>query len=318
MNAPRKREKIPTHGHRGENTRKPIGLRRVKIGGREVTTEGITREVFHDLYHYFMTVSWPQLFATFGLFFLLFDVLFGLLYHLVPGCIANLNPPGFAGAFFFSVETLATVGYGDMHPQTLYGHMIAMAEIFVGVMSLALITGIMFARFSRPRARFLFTKNLVVRPIDGKLTLVVRAANMRQNVVQDAFAQLRMFRSDVTVENFRIRRVIDLQLVRSQHPMFALGWTIMHVIDDASPLVSETAESLQACGAAFVLSLSGTDETTGQVLMARAQYSHADIRWNATFHDILEESADGVLHLDYGKFNDVVPLAKSDDLHPPQ
>jgi inward rectifier potassium channel len=263
-----------------------------------------------------MTVSWPQLFATLAAFFLAFDVLFGLLYHLVPGCIANLNPPGFAGAFFFSVETLATVGYGDMHPQTLYGHLVAMAEIFVGLMSLALITGIMFARFSRPRARFLFTRNAVVRPIDGKLTLVIRAANQRQNVVQDASAQLRMLRDEVTEEGFRIRRVIDLPLVRSQHPMFILGWTIMHVIDDASPLQSETSQSLGEVSARFVLSVSGTDETTGQVLMARAEYSSPDIIWNATFRDILEEAEDGTLHLDYSKFHDVETLAQSETEHP--
>ena len=199
-----------------------------------------------------------------------------------------------------------------MHPQTLYGHVVAMAEIFVGLMSLALITGIMFARFSRPRARFLFTKNAVVRPIDGKLTLLIRAANERQNVVQDASAQLRMLRDDVTEEGFRIRRVIDLPLIRSQHPMFVLGWTIMHVIDDASPLKSETAATLHDVSAGFVLSLSGTDETTGQVLMARAEYSSDDIRWNSSFHDILEVAADGSLHVDYGKFHDVEPLTASE------
>src|ERR1700719_1644769 len=231
----------------------------MRIGTREVSTEGIPRQIFQDLYHYCMTVTWPQLFGTFAAFFLCFDLLFGFLYHLIPGCIANLNPPGFAGAFFFSVETLATVGYGDMHPQTLYGHVVAMIEIFIGLMSLALITGIMFARFSRPRARFLFTKNAVVRPIDGKLTLLVRAANQRQNVVQDASAQLHMLRDEVTEEGFRIRRVIDLPLVRSQHPMFVLGWTIMHVIDDASPLKSETEESLHENAAAIILSVSGTD-----------------------------------------------------------
>jgi inward rectifier potassium channel len=289
--------------------RKPVGLRHIKIGTREISTEGIARPIFQDLYHYFMTVTWPQLFATFAAFFLCFDLLFGFLYHLFPGCIANLNPPGFAGAFFFSVETLATVGYGDMHPQTLYGHVVAMIEIFVGLMSLALITGIMFARFSRPRARFLFTKNLVVRPIDGKETLVIRAANLRQNVVQDASAQLRMLRDEVTEENFRIRRVLDLPLLRSQHPMFVLGWTLMHVIDESSPLKSETAESLRKSNASFVLSVSGTDETTGQQLMSRAEYSHADIRWNAAFRDILEEMADGTLRLDYGRFHDIEPLA---------
>jgi inward rectifier potassium channel len=311
MSAPEHRSTTPTHSHREHVARRPV-VRRVKVGQREILTQGLSRAVAHDLFHHFMTVSWPRLFATLAAFFLSFDVLFGFLYHLVPGCIANLNPPGFAGAFFFSVETLATVGYGDMHPQTLYGHVVAMGEIFVGLISLALITGIMFARFSRPRARFLFTRNAVVRPIDGKLTLLVRAANQRQNVVQDASAQLRMLRDEVTEEGFRIRRVIDLPLVRSQHPMFVLGWTIMHVIDDASPLNSETAESLHKNDATFVLSVSGTDETTGQVLMARAEYSSEDIRWNATFHDILEETEDGTLHIDYSKFHDVEPLAKSE------
>jgi inward rectifier potassium channel len=304
--------KTPSHGHPGNSHRRPVGRRLVKLGERQVITEGIARPIFHDLFHHFMTVSWPRLFATLATFFLAFDLLFGFLYGLVPGCIANLSPPGFAGAFFFSVETLATVGYGDMHPQTLYGHVVAMIEIFVGLMSLALITGIMFARFSRPQARFLFTRNAVVRPIDGKRTLVFRAVNQRQNVVQDASALLRMLRDEVTEEGFRIRRVTDLPLLRSQHPLFILGWTIMHVIDDASPLKSETAESLEKSKAAFVLSLSGTDENTGQVLMARAEYSSADIRWNATFHDILEEAADGTFHLDYRKFHDVEPLGEPD------
>jgi inward rectifier potassium channel len=282
--------------------------RRIQIGKREVFTSGITRVVLQDLYHYFMLVSWGQLFATFALFFLTFDVLFGFLYDLVPGCIANLNPPGFAGAFFFSVETLATVGYGDMHPISLYGHLVAMFEIFVGLMSLALITGIMFARFSRPKARFMFARFAVVRPIDGKRTLMFRAANERQNVVQEASAKLRMLRDEVTEEGFWIRRVIDLRLVRAEHPAFVLGWNIMHVIDESSPLWAQTGESLASAAAAFILSLSGTDETTGQTLMARTEYDSGDIRWNESFRDILEIAADGTLHFDYARFNEVVPL----------
>lgn len=308
MSAPNHPSNHKAASRKRHPVRKTGASRRIKIGQREIFTQGLSRAVIHDLFHHFMTIGWPQLFATLAAFFLLFDVIFGLLYHLVPGCIANLSPPGFAGAFFFSVETLATVGYGDMHPQTLYGHAVAMAEIFVGLMSLALITGIMFARFSRPRARFLFTRNVVVRPIDGQLTLLVRAANERQNVVQDASAQLRMLRDESTQEGYRIRRVIDLPLVRSQHPMFVLGWTLMHVIDDASPLKFETAATLRASRATLILGVSGTDDTTGQVLMARAEYSSEDIRWNATFRDMLEEAADGTLHMDYAKFNDVEPL----------
>jgi inward rectifier potassium channel len=285
-----------------------MGRRVIKVGSRQLVTEGIVRPLLHDLFHLFMTVSWPRLFATLAGFFLVFDLLFGWLYYLSPGCIANLSPPGFAGDFFFSVETLATVGYGDMHPQTFYGHSVAMAEIFVGLMSLALITGLMFARFSRPRARFLFAKNAVVRPIDGKLTLLFRTANERQNVVQNASALLSMLRDDVTQEGYRMRRIVDLPLLRSHFPMFALGWTIMHVIDDASPLSSETAESLVNSRTVFILSPSGTDENTGQTLMARSEYTGADIRWNSTFHDILEQAPDGTLHIDYSKFHDIEPL----------
>ena len=263
-----------------------------------------------------MTISWTRLFATIVAFFLLFDMLFGCLYHLVPGCIANLSPPGFPGAFFFSVETLATVGYGDMHPQTLYGHTIAMIEIFVGLLMLALITGIMFARFSRPRARFMFAKVCVVRPIDGRLTLMLRAANARQNVVQEASAVLRMMRDEVTPEGYEIRRIIDLPLVRSEHPVFSLGWTIMHAIDEASPLRSETPESLAAAQAILILSLSGTDETTGQFLMARAEYPVESIRWNETFQDVLDEQPDGTLHIDYGKFDLVEPLPAAAEPNP--
>lgn len=316
MNASPHQSKTPAHSRRLVAARKPVGRRIVKVGARQVVTEGIVRPIFHDLFHHFMTVSWPRLFATLAAFFMVFDLLFGFLYYQVPGCIANLNPPGFAGDFFFSVETLATVGYGEMHPATFYGHVVAMIEIFVGLMSLALITGLMFARFSRPRARFRFTKSAVVRPIAGKPTLMFRAANERQNVVQDASARLRMLRDDVTEEGYRMRRIVDLPLLRSQHPMFALGWTIMHVIDDASPLRAETAESLLLSKTVFVLSLSGTDENTGQTLMARGEYSAADIRWNSTFHDILEEAPDGTIHVDYGKFDDIEPLQASDAAPP--
>jgi inward rectifier potassium channel len=284
--------------------------RLIRLGSREVLTQGISREILLDLYHHFMTVSWTRLFATIAVFFLVFDLLFGCLYRLVPGCIANLNPPGFLGDFFFSVETLATVGYGDMHPQTLYGHVVAMIEIFVGLMMLAIITGIMFARFSRPRARFLFARSAVVRPLDGKLTLMFRAANARQNVVQQASAELRMLRDEVTREGFQIRRIVDLALVRSQHPVFALGWTIMHIIDETSPLAHETEQSLESAGTTFILTLGGTDETTGQYLMAREEYSSRSIRWNAAFHDILESTDDGTLHIDYGKFHEVDPLPR--------
>jgi inward rectifier potassium channel len=273
--------------------------------------QGIAPGVFLDLYHYLMTVSWSRLFGVIAGFFLLFDFLFGCLYDLVPGSVANLSPPGFAGAFFFSVETLATVGYGDMHPQSLYGHSVAMVEMFVGLMMLAIVTGIMFARFSRPRARFLFARRAVVRPVNGQRTLMFRVANERQNVVQEASAKLRMLREEVTLEGVRMRRIRDLILVRDQQPAFFVGWTIMHVIDESSPLFHETEESLRRSDASFILSLSGTDDTTGHLLIAREQYSADAILWNKAFCDVIHVTPDGATHIDYTRFHDVEELPRA-------
>jgi inward rectifier potassium channel len=284
----------------------------MKVGGRQVVTRGIARAVLQDLYHNLMTVTWPRLFAGIAAFFLVFDFLFGCLYYLEPGSVANLSPPGFAGAFFFSVETLATVGYGEMHPESLYGHVVSMVEVFVGLMMLALVTGLMFARFSRPRARFLFARYAVVRPVDGRPTLMFRAANARQNVVQEASAKLRMLRDEVTREGLELRRITDLKLVREQHPAFFIGWTMMHVIDESSPLNSATEESLRRSGAAFILSLSGTDETTGHTLMARQDYPSAAILWNKAFRDVLDVTEEGVVRFDYTRFHDVEDLRRQE------
>ena len=296
---------------RPEAPKRIAAPRRFVFGEREVVTVGLERRVWQDLYHYCMTVSWPNLFGSFGLAFLCFNLAFSAIYWLSPGCIANLNPPGFIGVFFFSVETLATVGYGDMHPDTLYGHIVASGEIFVGMMSVALVTGVMFARFSRPTARFLFSDVGVVRPLDGRRVLMFRAANARQNIIMEA-AQLRLLQDTVTSEGYRYRRITDLPLLRSEHPLFVLGWNMMHVIDENSPLANETAESLAATRAAFNLTLSGTDETTGQVLMARRAYPATAIRWNHTFRDIISTGSDGVDQFDYGRFHDVDPLYDSE------
>jgi inward rectifier potassium channel len=279
------------------------------LGDRQIVTHGLPRRLRQDLYHLFMTASWPALFASFACLFVLFNVCFATLYSLQPAGIANLNPPGYWGRFFFSVETLATVGYGDMHPQTMFAHIVAACEIFIGMMSVGLIAGIMFARFSRPFARFLFAEHAVVRPLDGHLTLMLRAANARQNVIMEAHAELRLIREERSVEGTAIRRIYDLPLRRSQHPIFAVGWTLLHVIDEASALHGESAASMLTSHASLLLTVTGTDESTGQTLMARKHYSAAALKWNYSFADILRIDPDGSDHFDYTKFHDVEPLA---------
>ncbi|WP_233201137.1 ion channel [Chromobacterium alticapitis] len=255
-----------------------------------------------------MTISWPRFYLFIAAAFIALNLLFACLYQLQPGGIANQFPQGFLGAFFFSVETLATVGYGDMHPQSLYSHWVSMLEIFIGMMSIALITGVTFARFSRPRARIVFTLHPVVRPFDGERVLMLRAANARSNVIIDAGASLRLLQHERGVDGIVFRKLYDLELVRDQHPMFVLGWTLMHRIDESSPLYQRDFESLAEQKAQLILSISGMDETTLQPMAARHAFSYQDIRWNHAFADLIYTDDDENDHVDYQRLQEVRPL----------
>lgn len=280
----------------------------LQLGNRKVVTHGLARPFWGDIYHHTMTLSWPIFFATVAGFFLILNLGFAVIYVLGDAAIANQSPGGFLGAFFFSVETLATVGYGDMHPRTLYGHIVATTEIFTGMSFLALFTGIMFARFSRPRARILFANVAVINTVDAQPTLVIRAANARQNVIVDASARLRLIRFERTREGTGLRKLHDLALVREQHPIFILGWSIMHVIDESSPLFGASPESLAAADAGLILTIDGVDETTSQSMQSRNNYGHEQILWRHAYEDTLWTDADGIDHIDFTRFHDTYPL----------
>jgi inward rectifier potassium channel len=292
-----------------ERKRGSTGGRKVHTSSGTVIAHGMPgRWWWLDLYHRALTASWPAFFASLAALFLLLNTVFGSLYLLGADPIANQSPKGFAGAFFFSVETLATVGYGDMHPQTIYAHLISTIEIFTGMSGIALATGIIFARFSRPRAKILFARYAVVRPLDGHPTLMVRAVNARQNVIAEARAKLRLMRYESTPEDYSLWRIHDLKLVREQHPIFLLGWNMMHVIDEDSPLYGETAETLAARDASLMIMIEGSDETTAQTMQARCTWSHEQIRWQHRFVDLLHDDENGITHIDYTKFDQVVAL----------
>jgi inward rectifier potassium channel len=280
----------------------------MRLGDRDIVTHGLPRPFGSNAYHVLLTLSWPAFFALEALLFLLLNMVFGGLYMLGDGPIANQSPPGFWGAFFFSVETLATVGYGDMHPATLYAHIVATAEIFTGMISVAIVTGLVFARFSRPRALIVFGNNPVVRPLDGQQTLMIRAANARQNVILEASARLRLIRRETSSEGHVMRRLHDLKLVREQQPMFMLGWSLMHIIDETSPLFGMTPAQLSEQEAGLIVTVNGVDETTAQPLQTRHTYEADKIRWQAQFRDLLEIDDDGVTHMQFAHFHDVLPL----------
>lgn len=286
----------------------------MEIGGRRFISAGLSRRMWDDIYHRALTVSWPVFFALVTGIFLLLNTFFALLYQLQAEDIANQFPHGFGGAFFFSVETLATVGYGDMHPQTIYAHLVTTLEIILGMGGIATVTGLIFARFSRPHARIIFADHPIVRVLDGKRTLMIRAANTRQNVIAQASAKLHLLRLVTTSEGFQFRRVEDLTLVREHHPLFMLSWSLMHVIDENSPLYGANAASLAQGESLLLLTIEGTDETTAQTMMARREWSHAAIRWNHQYLDMVHADGSGSQIIDYSLFHQVSPL---DEITPP-
>jgi inward rectifier potassium channel len=280
----------------------------VHIGGRPFVSEGLPERAWDDFYHRALTVSWPVFFGLATSVFLIFNAIFAMIYQVDPHGIANQFPKGLAGAFFFSVETLATVGYGDMHPQSVYTHVVATAEIILGMGNIAVVTGLIFARFSRPRAKILFGKHPIVRTIEGKPTLMLRAANMRMNLIAQASAQLHLLRRYQSPEGFQLRRIEDMKLVRDQHPIFMLSWNVMHVIDESSPLYGATQENLEADEATLLLTIEGVDETTSQSMLARHQWGIKEVRWNYRYLDLVRRDDNGLNIIDYNVFDEVLPL----------
>jgi inward rectifier potassium channel len=279
----------------------------VRIGAREVETRGLAAGFWTDLYHRSLTVYWPVFFATAAAIFIALNAVFAVLYWLGKDPIANVSADLPMSLFYFSIETLATVGYGDMHPQTNYGHLVATVEIFTGMSFLAVMTGLIFARFSRPRARFLFAENPVVTSQQGRTTLMIRIANARNNTISQATARLWLFRLEHMNEGHQLRRYYELKLDRREHPMFGLSWTLFHVIDETSELYGLTPDDLAATEAALVLNVSGVDDNSAQQLYARRLYSYRDIRWNYRYRDITSLSAEGRLLLDYSLFHEIMP-----------
>lgn len=266
-----------------------------------------SRSSIADFYHRFLRASWWQLGAWFAITFTTFNVLFAGLYTLDPKGISwgtgLTDAPHFWRAFFFSVDTVATVGYGNMFPVSIYANTLVVIEITLGILFFALVTGIMFARFSRPTARVLFSEVAVVSEIDGIPTLMFRAANQRHNMIYEAKANVSVL-SDELVNGSTMRRFHDLRLVREANPVFALTWMIMHPIDEHSPLARWTSGEVPTHSEIIVV-ISGTDDRTGQTIYGRWAYAPSDIRWNAAFADILGQTPDGTRTIDYRLFHEV-------------
>ncbi|MCB9569786.1 MAG: ATP-sensitive inward rectifier potassium channel 10 [Myxococcales bacterium] len=284
----------------------------VRSGKVVVTRRGVRSARLRDLYHHLMTLSWPAFLGSIAAAYLVVNLFFALLYLAGGDAIAEARPGSLRDAFFFSVQTMATIGYGRMYPQTLYGDLLVTLEAILGMISVAVAAGLCFARFARPLARVLFSRVAVISARDGVETLMVRVANERTNHIVEASVRAVLSRVERTREGKRIRRIHDLRLERETNPLFALTWTIAHPIDDRSPLFGETRDTLRASDAIILISLVGLDESLAQTVHAHHAYDAGDLVWGMRFADILKVHREGeVGEVDLGRFHDVVPVDRA-------
>jgi inward rectifier potassium channel len=273
-----------------------------------VRVVGDERAPWEDLFHDVLTLGWTTFIGYAIALFIVTNFVFAGLYWLDPDGIANVPQDAlsrFEHLFYFSVETMATVGYGGMQPVTRYCHVVMVAETMVGTLSTAMITGLTFAKFARPTARVLFAERLVVTMRDGVPHLMVRMANQRRNQVVEARVRLTLLRAHRSEEGDLMRVQTDVPLVRDQTHMFSLTWTAMHRIDEKSPFYGPYAmDRLRADQAQLLVSFHGLDATMGQTIHASTWYDMDDIVWNARYADVLH--VDGtVRHIDYRRFHDI-------------
>ncbi|MDE2064505.1 MAG: potassium transporter [Bradyrhizobium sp.] len=278
----------------------------VRLGDREIVAEGLRLSFWADISHRCMTASWPSFVAGAVTIFVVFNAAFGFLYWLGNNPVSNVTRSDYLDYLYFSIETLSTAGYGDMHPQTHYGHFVAAVELFTGIFSMSVMTGLIFARFSRPRARLLFADNPVISVREGKPTLMVRLANERHNIIGNATARLWVLKNIVNSDGESLRRFSELALEKNEHPALALTWTLYHAIDETSPLYNLDAEDMKAASVSLVVVVSGYDVVAAQTIHARYAYDHTKFRFGQRYVDILEEMEGGRVRIDYGKFHDTV------------
>lgn len=249
---------------------------------------------FADLYYLTMQVSWPAFVGMVCLTFAVINLVFGTIYTLLPGAIAHAAPGSLIDGLFFSIDTLGTVGYGYMYPATHLAHAIAAFEILLGLFFSATITGLIFARFSRPRIGVVFSRSAVIGLYEGQRALMLRVASLRPHPLADADAQVSWLETSYQPGGSMLRRLVPLALVRDRNPMFSLSWTLVHLLADDSPLLATFESDERFLITALVR---GTDTLLASTAMGSFSYQRQDIRAGREFVDMVS-NRDGVLHLD--------------------
>ncbi len=259
----------------------------MRAGTVELVKRGAPRFDFRDPYHFALEMSWKGFAAAFLGVELCINIIFALLYIASPGCIANARPGVFSDAFFFSIETFATVGYGVMAPATLYGHIISAIEIVCGMVFTAIMTGLLFVRFSKPRPKILFADQAVVTAHNHGQALVVRIANGRLTLLTNATARLGVVLLEVSEEGRPIRRLHDLPLINAHLSLFPLTWEIMHEIGENSPLAGYDEGQLKANDARLVLTIEARDHALGAAIHDLHIYTSSEVLFGVHYAEAI-------------------------------
>ena len=280
---------------------------RVRRDGGEPVLHATPSELRSDLYFFLMAGSWYRVFGVLGTAYIVVNLIFASLYLLQPGSIGGLEEPSFLDAFSFSVQTISTIGFGGLAPGSVYGDLVVAIEAAIGLLAVAVVTGVVFAKFSQPQSFVLFSRHPVITTRNGRRTLMFRLGNVRGNEVIDARISVTALIQETSPEGHSMRTLYDLKLRRDHSPMFAISWTVIHEIDDESPLYGVDLSDPRAPLQAIIASMTGHDATYAQTTHARHIFYPESIREGYRQVDVISTLDDGRLRVDYAKFHDVVP-----------
>lgn len=272
-------------------------------GGVVVVRKNIPRSIRRDYYHTLLTLSWAKTIAVFFAVFILLNAFFGTLFWLDPASLPESDSTWLT-CFFFSVETFATIGYGHWSPGSLFSHIIVTIEAAIGVVTTAIMAGFFFAKFARPHSKIEFTEKLILHDFEGVPTLSFRIINIRENQLIDSKVHVNLLLDTLTKEGQVMRRFLDLKLIRSRVPIFSMSMSLMHPVDEESPLYPMLqGESLKG---EIIVTVVGTDSTFGQTVHATQMYQLNDIVTGKRWADMVEVQPDGVRHIDYAEFDRMI------------
>ncbi len=274
-----------------------------KEGNRQYRIEGLKRAVFSDLYHHFLSKNWITVLLIIFSSSMVVNMIFTSFY-ITCGGINNANH--WYDYFFFSIQTLSTIGYGYMYPTNICSHILVATQSFLGMLFVSFLTGIVFSKFAIPRAKISYTKNAVVSMEGEDLLFKFRMANMRGNQIVDAYVKVVLLKLEKLSDGTNFRKMYDMDLMRDRIPMFSLSFTVKHRIDEYSPFYGETHQSLMEKQSMVIITINGVDETVSQSVVSKYIYSFEEIKWGMKFSDVFIYDNQGQIYFDFNHFNNLI------------